>query len=99
VDGVPNFYQDDTGTGGTNSMYPTPNEAPQFCIDGDVNTKYLNFGRRGGGFIVQPGSSTVRSFLLTTANDASERDMTSYQLFGTNAPIVSADRGNGLGEA
>jgi hypothetical protein len=99
IDGVPNFFQDDTGTGGVNTMYPTPGEAPQFAVDGDVNTKYLNFGRRGGGFIVQPGASVIKSFQFFTANDASERDMTTYKLFGTNAPITSADRSNGLGEA
>jgi hypothetical protein len=79
-------------------MYPTPGEVPQFAVDGDVNTKYLNFGRRGGGFIVQPAvASTVRSFQFFTANDASERDMVSYVLQGTNSPVVSLDRGNGLG--
>jgi hypothetical protein len=98
IDGVPNFFIDDTGTGGTATMYPTPGEVPQFAVDGDVNTKYLNFGRRGGGFIVQPAvASTVRSFQFFTANDASERDMVSYVLQGTNSPVVSLDRGNGLG--
>ena len=98
IDAVPNFFIDDTGTGGTATMYPTPGEAPQLAVDGDLNTKFLNFGRRGGGFIVQTGGpSTVRSFQLFTGNDASERDMVSYVLQGTTSPVVSLDRSNGLG--
>jgi len=100
IDGVANYYLDNTGTGGTSSMYPVPNEAPGLVVDGDLNTKYLNFGRMGAGMIVQPGSSTTaQSFRLWTANDAPERDPVSYVLMGTNAPIGSADRSNGLGES
>src|SRR4051812_41756348 len=92
IDGVPDFYQDNTGGGGTSSMYPISTESPDKAIDGDPATKYLNFGRMGGGFIVQPGSSsTVQSFKMFTGNDAPERDPTSYVLMGTNAPIVGAD--------
>src|SRR5436189_5504521 len=59
IDGVPNFYQDNTGTGGGSSMYPIATEDPTKLIDGDLNTKYLNFGRNGAGAIVVPGSSTT----------------------------------------
>jgi hypothetical protein len=41
----------------------------------------------------------IQSFIISTANDAEERDPASYQLFGTNAPIVSTDNSQGLGEA
>src|SRR3982751_3133390 len=100
IDGIANFYQDNTGTGGTSTMYPTPQEAPGFLIDGDLNSKYLNFGRNGAGAIISPGSSTTaQSLQLWTANDAPERDPLSYVLMGTNAPIASTDRGNGLGES
>jgi len=59
-------------------------------IDGLTTTKYLNFGREGAGFIVTPGAaSIVKSFALTTGNDAPERDPVTYQLFGTNSPITS----------
>ncbi|WP_425397309.1 PEP-CTERM sorting domain-containing protein [Aeoliella sp.] len=53
------------------------------AIDGTLN-KYLNFGRINTGFLVTPGSSTVQSMVLTTANDAIERDPASYILQGTN---------------
>ncbi|MEM7315913.1 MAG: lamin tail domain-containing protein, partial [Planctomycetota bacterium] len=64
------------------------------------STKYLNFGEENSGIIVTPnfGSSTVRSFRLTTANDAVERDPTSYELYGTNDTIQSRDNSTGLGE-
>jgi hypothetical protein len=81
------------------SSYPTPNETPAMVLDSNTATKYLNFGEQGSGFIVSPGASTVKSFVLSTANDASERDPASYQLFGTNAAIASADNSAGTAEA
>jgi len=94
---IPQTYIDDTGDGGLNSMYPFPNESPQKLIDGSITTKYLNFGRLGAGFIVEPGTSTVQSFQLSTANDSVNRDPTRYVLLGTNDPIQSQDRSTGLG--
>src|SRR4051812_31184025 len=88
IDAIPSFYIDDTNNGGTNSMYPFPAETPQMLFDGNLNTKFLNFGRRGAGFIVTAGTSTARSFRLSTANDAPDRDPTSYVLLGTNNAIV-----------
>ena len=84
------------------SDYPE-GEAPGFLLDGDVNTKYLNFGgwsRYNTGFIVTPsvGSSTVQSFQISTANDSPERDPVSYRLYGTNDAISSADNSTGLAE-
>jgi hypothetical protein len=47
---------------------------------------------------VQPGAATtVRSFQITTAGDAAQRDPSSWVLLGTNDPIVSADNSDGLG--
>ncbi|QDU57239.1 hypothetical protein [Aeoliella mucimassa] len=61
------------------------------AIDQDVTTKYLNFGKENTGLIVTPsvGMSIVDSFQLTTANDASDRDPSSWVLYGTNDPITS----------
>lgn len=88
------------------SRYPTvpPNanyEGPDNLVDGNVATKYLNFGKVDSGFIIQPsgGASQVRSFTLTTANDAVGRDPTDWQIFGTNAPITSLDNSYGTAEA
>ena len=76
-------------------------EGPGNLIDNDTATKYLNFGEVDSGFIVTPsgGSSLVRSFQLTTANDAIERDPTNWTLFGTNQPIASLSNSYGTAEA
>jgi glucose/arabinose dehydrogenase len=81
------------------------------AIDGTL-AKYLNFGFRLGvpqqqnselntGFIVTPsiGSSIVKSFQITTANDAVERDPTAWQLFGRNGAISSTDHSTGTAES
>ncbi len=84
---------------GWQSRYPA-NEAPANCIDGDPNTKYLNFGETDSGFIVTPliGPSMLDSFQITTANDAVERDPVVWMVYGTNDEIVTPDNGDGLAE-
>jgi hypothetical protein len=76
----------------TTSSYPA-GEAPIFAFDFQTTSKYLNFGEQNSGLIVTPGSgaSTLRSIVFTTANDAVERDPTSYKVWGTNDPITSTD--------
>lgn len=76
-------------------------ESPVQLIDGNVASKYLNGSGLDSGFIVTPagGSANVRSFQLTTGNDAPERDPASWQLFGTNAPIVSVNNSYGTSES
>ena len=83
---------------GSQSSYPIF-EGPSNVVDGTAG-KYLNFAGAGSGFIVTPavGSSIVQSFQLTTANDFSGRDPTSFELWGTNDAIVSADNSAGLDE-
>ncbi|MBU3704694.1 MAG: discoidin domain-containing protein, partial [Ilumatobacteraceae bacterium] len=57
------------------------------AFDNSQNTKYLNFSGPGSGVTIDLGSGTaaaVTGLGLTTANDASERDPTSYQVFGSN---------------
>ena len=75
-------------------------ENPSLALDGDPNTKYLNFAGRGTGIII-PGatSSIVQSLQLLTANDAPERDPFTFTLYGTNDPITSADNSTGSAEA
>ena len=88
----------DRGAPGVVSSYPG-NEDPAKLIDGLLATKYLNFGKVETGFVVTPGaSSTVKSFVLGTANDAPERDPLTYQLYGTNAAIASTDNSGGSAE-
>jgi hypothetical protein len=83
----------------SNSSYPG-NESPGNALDGNSQTKYLNFGGQNSGLIFKPtsGASIVRSFKITTANDFSERDPASYELYGTNDPITSANNSTGLAE-
>lgn len=74
------------------------NEAPQYAIDGDVETKYLHFRSADpqpiAGIIVSPQfgtgtpqSTVVQEIGLWTANDAPERDPVSYELFGSNGTV------------
>lgn len=85
---------------GWQSNYPGA-ETPAKLIDGDVNTKYLNFGEVNSGIIVTPavGASVLDGFQITTANDAEERDPVVWMLYGTNDAIVTEDNGDGLAES
>src|SRR5688572_10461686 len=74
------------------------NENVDRAIDNNPATKYLNFGETGTGLIVTAGPSIVQSMTFTTANDDERRDPASYQLFGTNAPVVSGNHSAGLDE-
>ena len=75
-------------------------ETVDHAIDG-VTQKYLNFGEENSGFIVTPsiGASIVGSFIITTANDAEERDPATWELYGTNEPIASTDHSTGTAES
>lgn len=91
------------GSTTSNSSYPNgPGffETPSNALDSNQFTKYLNFGGPNSGIIITPdfGQSVVQSFKLTTANDAEGRDPTSWELYGTNDPIQSADNSSGLAE-
>lgn len=61
------------------------------------STKYLNFGKEQTGFIVTPafGASTVQSLQVRAANDAEARDPLTFELYGTNDPIVSGENSFG----
>ncbi len=87
--------------GSAGSSYPSPGETPAMVLDGSTGTKYLNFGQRGSGLIVTPtgGASVVQSMVIATANDAAGRDPTSYQIWGTNSAITSADNSRGISES
>ncbi len=82
--------------GGSSS--PGGEEVPN-AINGSL-AKYLNFGEVNSGFIVTPSTpgTVVKSFQITTANDAVERDPSGWQLFGTNSAIVSAPHSTGAAE-
>ena len=90
---VPSFGQFfEIGTagfaGGVNNW--PDGEAPQFVIDGTTE-KYLNFGITDTGFAVIPasGSTIATSIEVWSANDAPERDPTTYEVWGSNFPAPS----------
>jgi hypothetical protein len=61
------------------------NEGPANAFDNNPYTKYLNFDKKNAGVTVQLNAGrVVSSFKLTTANDAVERDPSSYKLYGSN---------------
>ena len=62
-----------------------PGEGPNNAFDNNAGTKYLNFDKKNAGVTVQLNSGRiVTGFTVTTANDFSGRDPTSYKLYGSN---------------
>lgn len=61
-------------------------EGVEMAIDNNPGTKYLNFDKLNAGFTVTPavGSTVVVGLRFTSANDAPERDPTSFTLEGSN---------------
>jgi hypothetical protein len=60
-------------------------EGPNNAFDNNAGTKYLNFDKKNAGVTVQLNSGrAVTGFTVTTANDFSGRDPTSYKLYGSN---------------
>ena len=72
----------------TSSNSP-PGEGPNNAFDNDPNTKYLNFDKKNAGVTVQLNTGrVVTGFTVTTANDFSGRDPTSYKLYGSNDGVT-----------
>jgi hypothetical protein len=68
----------------TTSNSPS-NEGPNNAFDNNTSTKYLNFDKKNAGVTVQLNAGrAVTGFTVTTANDFSGRDPTSYKLYGSN---------------
>lgn len=80
-----------TGTTAATNNYPGA-EPPANLVDGTwVNNKYLNFGKTDTGVALVAGTNAsvpVSQLTFYTANDAAERDPTSYQLYGSNSAIA-----------
>ena len=68
------------------TSYNSPsNEGAAKAFDNNPNTKYLNFDKYSAGVTIKLNSGRVVSgFKLTTANDFSGRDPTSYKLYASN---------------
>jgi hypothetical protein len=62
-----------------------PSEGPNNAFDNNTGTKYLNFDKKNAGVTIQLNTGrAVTGFTVTTANDFSGRDPTSYKLYGSN---------------
>ena len=72
------------------NIYPTSYNSPGSegaanAFDGNPYTKYLNFDKANAGVTVKLSQGrVVKKFTITTANDYSGRDPTSYKLYGSN---------------
>lgn len=72
------------------NIYPTSNNSPAGegatnAFDNNTSTKYLNFDKKNAGVTVRLSQGrVVQKFTVTTANDFSGRDPTSYKLYGSN---------------
>jgi hypothetical protein len=72
------------------NIYPTSYNSPggegaANAFDGNTGTKYLNFDKKNAGVTVRLSQGrVVQKFTITTANDFSGRDPTSYKLYGSN---------------
>ena len=72
------------------TIFPTSNNSPagegaNNAFDNDPNTKYLNFDKKNAGVTVKLSQGrVVKKFTITTANDFTGRDPTSYKLYGSN---------------
>lgn len=62
-------------------------EGPREALDGDANTKYLNFTSNSTGLRLTPtlGSTRLSSLALTSANDAPRRDPAIVSVIGHQA--------------
>lgn len=77
---------------GQNSTPGGGGERAPLSIDGDIGTKYLNFGQEFTGYIVLPagGLSNVTGINFVTANDSPDRDPASYTVYGSNSVLSLA---------
>ena len=73
------------------------NEEFDKVIDNDPGTKYLNFDKLNAGFTVTPsaGPSIIKGLRLTSANDAPDRDPTSFTLLGSNDGLTFTEIAGG----
>ena len=73
------------------------NEEVDKAIDNNPQTKYLNFDKLNAGFTVTPstGPSVITGLRLTSANDAPDRDPTSFLLLGSNDGLTFVEIAHG----
>jgi len=73
---------------GTSANSPATQTATN-AIDNNVTSKYLNFDKLNTGMTITPsGAGPVRGFTLISAEDAPERDPSSFMLEGSNDGVT-----------
>ena len=89
------FVVGQTAPGTASNDWPG-NEGPEHAVDG-VGQKYLNFAKEDSGFIVVGDEAfVVTSAQFWTANDFSERDPASYEIWGSNSATFGSAPGTGI---
>ena len=87
---VPTAIYNNSSNVNITNHYPTSNNSPagegaSQAFDNNPNTKYLNFDKQNAGVTIKLNAGrVVNEFTLTTANDFSGRDPTSYKLYASN---------------
>ena len=75
----------DTSSYGYGSISSPGNEQYPNAVDGNVYTKYLNFNKTGAGVTVGFANARImRRMIMSTANDAIERDPMTINIYGSS---------------
>lgn len=85
------YYVTGAATGSGVPNWPAA-EGPAALVNTTFNTKYLNFGESFTGAALVPGTNAsvpITQLTFYSANDAPERDPTSYLLFGSNTAFIN----------
>ena len=74
-----------TNSYGYGSISSPGNEQYPNAVDGNVYTKYLNFNKTGAGVTVGfTNARIMRRLIMSTANDANERDPITINIYGSS---------------
>jgi hypothetical protein len=78
-----------SGTVAGVNNYPSA-ESPSNVRDANSGTKYLNFAKLNTGFIESfPAAVITNGINFSSANDAAERDPTTFNLYGSNSIVIT----------
>lgn len=76
--------ESDTSSYGYGLVNSPAGEQYQRAVDGNVDSKYLNFYKTGGGITVGFANSRImRRLMMYTANDGNERDPMTINIYGS----------------
>ena len=83
------------GTVANTNNYPAA-ERPALALEGNSGTKYLNFARLFTGYAVTlDAPAAVNSISFNTANDAPNRNPTTFSLYGSNSVTITGTEAAG----